>query len=198
MALNQINLFLPPGALPYLEKWVKPYGIHFKITRDRKSKLGDYRPIRGGRHQITINGTLSPELFFFVLTHELAHLIAGDKYGRGILPHGNEWKKVFGFLLLESIEIYSKDLQKLLIPFSKNPKANFMASPELVKYFEYLPSKEGEIYVEDLREQSRFLYRGREFELKGKLKKNYLCQEVFSGKEYRFSPLARVEKITSK
>jgi predicted SprT family Zn-dependent metalloprotease len=45
-------------------------------------------------HQITINGTLEPQLFFFVLTHELAHLIAFEKYGRRISPHGQEWKKL--------------------------------------------------------------------------------------------------------
>jgi hypothetical protein len=86
-------------------------------------------------HQITINGTLEPQLFFFVLTHELAHLIAFEKYGRRISPHGQEWKQTFREMLLESLEAYQEDLKLIIKDFSKSPKANFMASPELVKYF---------------------------------------------------------------
>jgi predicted SprT family Zn-dependent metalloprotease len=60
----------------------------------------------------------------------LAHLIAFEKFGRRISPHGNEWKMTFK-MLLESLEVYEDDLKPIIIKFSKSPKANFMASPDL-------------------------------------------------------------------
>jgi Zn-dependent peptidase ImmA (M78 family) len=50
------------------------YSCHIRITK-RSSKLGDYRYRSGETQQISINGDLEPQLFFFVLTHEIAHLI---------------------------------------------------------------------------------------------------------------------------
>ncbi len=198
MPLSQLSPFLPTGALPWLNQWSKPYSLYLKITKDRKTKLGDYRAIAGRKHQITINSGLDPELFFFVFTHELAHLIAFNKFGRAIAPHGWEWKRTFAILLLESIEVYSVDLQRLLIEFSKNPKANFMASPELVRYFRPKPILEHELYIEDLKPTEGFEFQGREYILNKKLKKNYLCEELGSGKLYRFSPLAKVKKTVKK
>ena len=46
----------------------------------------------------------------FRSTHELAHLLAFEKYGRKISPHGEEWKSTFREMLIESIEIYKEDL----------------------------------------------------------------------------------------
>lgn len=198
MPLSQLSPYLPPGALPWLNQWAKPYALHIKITRDRQTKLGDYRALRGGKHQITINSGLDPELFFFVFTHELAHLIAFNRFGMAIAPHGIQWKRTFAIMLLESLEVYSLDLQKIILQFSKNPKANFMASPELVRYFRPEPTRSHEQYIEDLIPQEEFEYQGREFIVNRKLKKNYLCQDLRSGKLYRFSPLAKVKKTVKK
>ena len=41
----------------------------------------------------------------------------------------------FREMLLESLEAYQEDLKLIIKDFQKSPKANFMASPELVKYF---------------------------------------------------------------
>jgi hypothetical protein len=84
--------------------------------------------------QISINGDLEPQLFFFVLTHEIAHLITFSA-DRKILPHGKEWKTCYRNLLLESLDIYEEDFRPMVIAFSKTPKANYMATPEIVRYF---------------------------------------------------------------
>ena len=100
MSIQSLEKYLPQNTLQYLRVWFSDYYIHIKVTRNRNSKLGDYRKLPDNSHEITVNSTLTPQLFFFVLTHELAHLIAFERYGRRISPHGNEWKVTFRNMLL--------------------------------------------------------------------------------------------------
>ena len=118
MSINVLEQFLPENTLPFLQKWFGDYPCHLKITKNRNSKLGDYRKLPDKSHQITINGTLEPQLFFFVLTHELAHLIAFENFGRKISPHGMEWKQTFREMLQESINVYQEDLKPIILKFS--------------------------------------------------------------------------------
>jgi predicted SprT family Zn-dependent metalloprotease len=37
------------------------------------------------------------------LIHEIAHLVAFEKYGRNIKPHGQEWKHTFQQLMVPYI-----------------------------------------------------------------------------------------------
>ena len=196
MSITQLERFLPENALPFLRKWFGEHYIHIKITRERNSKLGDYRRMPDKSHKITINATLQPQLFFFVLTHELAHLLAFENFGRRIAPHGAEWKHTFREMLLESIAIYSEDLRPIILKFSRSPKANFMASPDLVKYVHIENVDDETSYVDDLEIGDRFIYRKQTFVIKEKRKINYLCKNLDNGKAYIFKPLERVEKLT--
>lgn len=193
MPAHILEKFLPENALPFLKEWFGNYNCHLKITRNRNSKLGDYRKMPDNSHQITINGTLEPQLFFFVLTHELAHLIAFEKYGRRISPHGQEWKQTFREMLLESLEVYQEDLKLIIKKFSKSPKANFMASPELVKYFH--KEEDGFYYIENLEIGERFTFRKETYIIKEKIKKRYLCKNLSNGKQYLFKSVSKVEKL---
>jgi len=196
MSIQALEKYLPQNTLQYLKTWFGDYYIHIKVTRNRDSKLGDYRKLPDHSHEITINSTLVPQLFFFVLTHELAHLIAFEKYGRRILPHGNEWKDTFRNMLLESIEVYEEDLRPVIVKFSKSPKANFMASPDLVKYFHIEKQDDKLVFIETLQKGDFFIYRNEKYLLEGLIKKNYLCKHLATGRKYSFKPLARVEKYT--
>lgn len=196
MSIQNLQKYLPENTLPFLKNWFGDFYIHIKITRGRNSKLGDYRKMPDKSHQITVNSTLQPQLFFFVLTHELAHLIAFEKYGRQILPHGNQWKHTFREMLLESISVYDDDLKPIVSRFSRSPKANFMASTELVRYFHIDNYKDEEIFIEELKSGDFFRYKTQKYKLEEKLKKNYLCENLDNGKKYVFKPLARVEKTS--
>ena len=196
MSIQSLEKYLPQNTLDHLRNWFSDHSIHIKITRNRNSKLGDYRKLRDLSHEITINSTLQPQLFFFVLTHELAHLIAFEKFGRRISPHGNEWKETFRKMLLESIEVYEDDLKPIIFKFSKSPKANFMASPDLVKYFHIENHEDDEIYIESLTKGDHFTYRNEKYLLEGLIKKNYLCVNLVTGRKYSFKPLARVKKLS--
>lgn len=196
MSLHTLEQYLPDDVQPFLRQWFAGHRIHIKITKNRNSKLGDYRKLRDQSHEISINATLPPELFFFVLTHELAHLIAFEKFGKTISAHGKEWKITFRDMLLESLLVYSQDLRPLILLYAKAPKANFMSSPELVKYFRPDDSSDAGLYIEDLPKNSTFLYREERYILEGLIKKNYLCRHLATGRKYAFKPLARVKKCT--
>ena len=196
MSIALLQKYLPDNSLIFLKKWFADYTIHIKVTRGRESKLGDYRKMPDKTHQITINSTLQPHLFFFVLTHELAHLIAFDQSKNRISAHGAEWKQTFRLMLLESIEIYPEDLKPIIRKFSKSPKANFMSSPDLVRYFHIENYDDETSYIEDLNENDRFTYRKETYIIEEKRKKNYLCLNTDNGKKYIFKPLARVEKLS--
>jgi len=196
MSIQSLEKYLPQDTLQYLKIWFSDYYIHIKITRNRNSKLGDYRKLPDNSHEITINSTLVPQLFFFVLTHELAHLIAFEKYGRRISPHGNEWKETFRKMLLESLQVYDEDLKPIIVKFSKSPKANFMASPDLVKYFHIETQDDSLQFIEELQKGDFFIYRNEKYLLEGLIKKNYLCKNLATGRKYSFKPLARIEKCS--
>ncbi len=194
MSISVLEKFLPENTLPFLKKWFGDYPCHLKITKNRNSKLGDYRKLPDKTFQITINGTLEPQLFFFVLTHELAHLIAFEKFGRKILPHGMEWKQTFREMLLESINVYKEDLKPIILKFSKSPKANFMASPDLVKYF-HKETEEGFVFVENLQIGEKFGYKDEVFLIEETAKKRYLCINIKSKKRYYFKSIAQVKPL---
>lgn len=194
MSVSVLEQFLPPHTLPFLKKWFGDYPCHLKITKNRNSKLGDYRKLPDKSHQITINGTLAPHLFFFVLTHELAHLLAFEKYGRKIAPHGQEWKATFRAMLLESMSVYQEDLQRILMKFSASPKANFMASPDLVKYF-HKDADDGFVFIENLIVGEKFSFKNEIFLIEETAKKRYLCKNINNGKRYYFKSLAQVKPL---
>jgi len=195
MSIKTLEQYLPDNTFPFLKKWFADYYIHIKITKNRNSKLGDYRRLPDKSYQITVNSTLDKQLFFFVLTHELAHLLAFEKFNFRISAHGREWKETFRDMLLESIDIYTDDLKPIISNFSKNPKANFMASPELVRYFHIEDPEDNFIFVEDLLINDEFQYKGDVYRLLEKKKKLYLCMNLQNSKKYLFRPLAKVEKI---
>lgn len=194
MSISVLEKFLPENTLPFLKVWFGNYPCHLKITKNRNSKLGDYRKLPDKSFQITINGTLEPQLFFFVLTHELAHLIAFEKFGRRISPHGIEWKTTFREMLLESIDVYKEDLKPIILKFSKSPKANFMASPELVKYF-HREAEEDLLYLENLEVGDRFSHKKNVFIIEETAKKRYLCRNLKTGLKYKVNVLAQVKKL---
>ena len=197
MSIKVLEKFLPENALPYLKIWFGSYPCHLKITKNRNSKLGDYRKLPDKSHQITVNGTLEPQLFFFVLTHELAHLIAFEKYGRRISPHGAEWKQTFREMLLESLTVYAEDLRPIILKFSKSPKANFMASPDLVKYFHRPEEDDEQTFIENLKKGELFEYKKEIFVIEETTKKRYLCKNIKSSRKYYFRNLAQVKKLKS-
>lgn len=196
MSAETLQKFVPEAGLQFLKIWFKDHQLHLHISRSRNSKLGDYQRLKDGSHKITINHNLKPELFFFVLTHELAHLIAFENHRpKRIAPHGTEWKNTFRDMLIESLSVYTTELKPHILEFSKSPKANFMASGPIVKFFYEEKLNENELFIEALSAGDHFLYKKENYYIIEKLKKNYLCGNMKTGRKYTFKALARVEKL---
>ena len=196
MQVDILENYLPPNALPVLKNWFGSYIIHIKINKERSSKLGDYQKVGENKFVITINHNLKPELFFFVFTHEMAHLIAFENYGRrNIAPHGKEWKDTFRRLLVETIDIYSKEVQQLILEYAVSPKANFAASTGLKRHFYPDILEDDEAFIEHLQFGEIFYFKEIKYKLESRRRKNFLCSKVSTGQEYIFRPLIKVKRI---
>ena len=67
--------YIPETSVPLIVNWIIEYGVHLKITKDRSTKLGDFRPTLGVNrgHRITVNYNLNKYAFLITLVHEIAH-----------------------------------------------------------------------------------------------------------------------------
>ncbi len=196
-----LSTYLPERAVAPCMELIKVNGVHLKIVNERVTRHGDYRRLTDGKHQITVNATLNKYRFLITLVHEIAHLVAFEKYGRRIKPHGLEWKQTFQYLMLPFIrpEVFPSGLLPLLARHFRNPKASSSTDANLsiaLKRFDTQQSDK--TYVLELPIGSVFrMYNGKLFKKGNKRTKRYECVEVSSGKVYLFQPNAEVELITS-
>ena len=195
MNLSPLEKFLPENASQFLYQWLETKPVIIKIKSNRKSKLGDYKFLRETKsHQITINRDLKPEAFFFVLTHEIAHLLVRSTYSHNVKSHGVEWKQTFGQLLVESLDVYSGELQPLILKHARNPKAS-MAADKNLRQLLFMEEEQIGYLVENLKDNQKFRLGKRIFEKGAKRKIRYICKEIPTGKMYWVSGQAIVDEI---
>lgn len=193
-----LESYLPDHAVDPCLELIKINGVHLKIVKQRVTRHGDYRRMPDGSHQITINSSPNRYRFLITLVHEIAHLVAFEKYGRRIKPHGLEWKRTFQFLMLPFIrpEIFPNTLLPFIARHFKNPKASSSTDSHLALALKKYDSPTDLIPVFELPYGSVFrLYNGKLFK-KGKQKvKRIECVEMRSGRIYLFQPHAEVELL---
>lgn len=190
---------MPERAVQPCFELIKSNGVHLKIVNHRVTRHGDYRRLPNGLHQITVNASLNKYRFLITLVHEIAHLVAFEKFGRRIKPHGLEWKKTFQQLMLPFIrpEIFPSKLLPVIANHFKNPKASSSTDANLsiaLKTFDTDERKNS--YVFELPMGSTFrIYNGKIFKKGKKRIKRYECVELATGRLYLFQPNAEVELI---
>lgn len=193
-----LSKYIPEQAVKPLFALIKEYAIHLKIVNERKTRHGDYRKLPAGNHQITVNANLNPYRFLITLVHEIAHLVAFEKYGGYIKPHGQEWKYTFQQLMLPFINpsIFPPELLPFLARHFKNPSASSDTDAHLsvaLKRFDPVTDKN---YIFEIPVGSIFrIYNGKVFRKGNKRIKRYECMEVSTGKTYIFQPHVEVELI---
>src|SRR5688572_6926605 len=124
---SALKPFLPAGTEQYVAEFLIEKVVHFTVTKDRKSKYGDYRqPYKGKPHLISVNGTLNKYAFLITTLHEMAHLTAYEKYRNSIPPHGPEWKQEFQevFKPVMELNILPMDVTLAVRNYLKNLKAS--------------------------------------------------------------------------
>ncbi|WP_411031578.1 SprT-like domain-containing protein [Spongiimicrobium sp. 3-5] len=194
-----LKKYLPERAvLPCLEL-IKETGVNLKIVNQRVTRHGDYRRLPNGTHQITVNATENKYRFLITLIHEIAHLLAFEKFGRAIKPHGIEWKKTFQYLMLPFIrpDVFPSNLLPVLARHFKNPKASSGTDADLSIALKQFDVKTNKTYIFELPWGSIFrIYNGKRFKKGNKRVKRYECVEIGTGKMYLFQPNAEVELLS--
>lgn len=196
---NVLHKYLPEHAIDPVFELIKTYHVHLKIVNERVTRHGDYRKNTDGSHQITVNANLNQYRFLITLIHEIAHLVAFQKFGYRIKPHGTEWKQTFRLLMLPFLNtfIFPDALLRLVAQHFKNPSASSDTDAVLsMALKQYDISETTKTFVNDLPIGSLFrIYNGKIFK-KGPLRiKRFECVEVKTGKLYVFKPNAEVELL---
>ena len=193
--------YIPENAVPTICNWIIEYDIKLKITRSRKTRLGDYRPPGAGivNHQITVNHDLNKFSFLITLVHEIAHLTTWNKFKNKVLPHGQEWKSEFkihmyGFL---NSTIFPEDVKNALLKYLVNPAASSCSDHQLLrvlKKYDYRLADKEFIFLEKIPFKSLFKYHENRLFIKGeKIRTRFKCKEISTGNIYLFNPLTEVE-----
>lgn len=193
-----LQKYLPERAIAPCLVLIKNMGVHLKIVNERVTRHGDYRKMHNGMHQITINATSNKYQFLITLVHEIAHLVAFEKYGRRIKPHGKEWKHTFQYMMLPFIrpEIFPSKLLPFLAKHFRNPKASSSTDANLSIALKQFDAPTHKNYVVELPFGCVFqIHNGRLFKKGNKRVKRYECIEVSTGKLYLFPPNAEVVLI---
>ncbi len=192
--------YIPENAVELIVEWIIEYGIHLKITKERATKLGDFRPTHGTHrgHTITINYNLNQYAFLITLIHEIAHFTTWNTHHNRVRPHGIEWKNEFKRLMIPFLQdsIFPSDVLKNVKTYINNPAASSCVDEDLMRSLKQFDSNFS-LTVEDLPMSALFkLKTGRIFRKGEQRRKYFRCEEIGSNKHYLINPLAEVELIS--
>lgn len=190
--------YIPEHAVKPVFDLIVANQVHLKIVNERQTRHGDYRRGHTGKHEITVNASLNKYRFLITLIHEIAHLVAFEKFGRNIKPHGEEWKFTFQRLMVPFIrpEIFPGQLLPLLARHFKNPSASSDTDTTLSLALKQYDAQNDKNYVFEIPYGSVFrIKNGKIFKKLAVRTKRFECIEISSGKTYLFNPNAEVELI---
>ena len=192
--------YIPEHAVKHVFELIVANQVHLKIVNERQTRHGDYRKGLNGKHEITVNSNLNKYKFLITLIHEISHLVAFEKFGRNIKPHGNEWKYSFQRLMIPYIrpEIFPNHLLPLLARHFKNPTASSDTDATLALALKQFDQQNDKNYVFEIPYGSVFrIQNGKIFKKIAIRTKRFECLEMSSGKTYLFNPNAEVELLKS-
>ncbi len=190
--------YIPEHAVKPVFDLIVANQVHLKIVNERQTRHGDYRRGHTGKHEITVNASLNKYRFLMTLIHEIAHLVAFEKFGRNIKPHGDEWKFTFQRLMVPFIrpEIFPGQLLPLLARHFKNPSASSDTDTTLSLALKQYDAQNDKNYIFEIPYGSVFrIKNGKIFKKLAVRTKRFECIEISSGKTYLFNPNAEVELI---
>jgi len=194
-----LSKYLPEHAVVSCFELIKSNNVHLKIVNERQTRHGDYRKALSGKHEITVNANLNKYRFLITLIHEIAHLVAYEKHGRFIKPHGVEWKITFQLLMLPFIrpEIFPHSVLPLVANHFKNPTASSDTDARLAYALKQFDERKPDVYfINEVPNGTLFrIKNGRIFKKIGLRVKRYECLEIKTGRTYLFNANAEVEIV---
>ncbi len=201
LPLNEaLSYHVPENAVDHVTRLVKKSRIQLRITRQRVTKFGDFRPSQNGHpHRVSVNGNLNKYEFLLVFLHEVAHLRVYQSCGKFAKPHGREWKQSYGELIREFIDHggFQKHLAEVLLKYSYHVKSAGIANTEAAKilrcFDDHRESDNSWKFLEELSMQGSFQTRnGRLFRKTEKLRTRYKCLCLKTNSVYLIHQDARV------
>jgi hypothetical protein len=195
---------LPAGLLPHVAPLIAGHRVTVRLSRPRRSKLGDHRPPGRGirHHRITVNDNLNPYAFLTTLLHEIAHVTTWEKLRfrvRRYPPHGREWKREFAKILEPAVVggMLPDDITAALAAYMQNPAAASCSDRGLMLALaRYDHGTDDRPRLEELEAGAVFrVDNGLVFRLHRRLRSRYQCYELSSGREYRVHGLCRVDPV---
>ena len=184
---------LPAEAVDWVYNYLNLHKVHFHITRERMSKLGDYRRPRPDHtfHEISVNGDLNPWFFLWVFLHEAAHLETYLKYSShlSLSPHGHEWQEEYRQLLITHADLFPVEVQGLLKRYTRRIPLSHPVGKEIEAALhrhdaDYDPDS---LVLDQLQGGVRFRLKRKPdllFEVLEKRRTRWLCKELTNGRQY--------------
>ena len=192
--MHTFHSFVPSESIVILQAWIDELGVELLIANPRKTKLGDFK-VHRDKLSISVNNNLNHYSFLITLTHELAHAFVYKKHSNKVLPHGEQWKATFKAMLLNFLNLFPEDINKVLSLYLLNPKASTLTDVRLSLVLRKY-DKQKVITITDILEGDKFITSsGKEFQKGKKLRKRFSCKEKDTNRVYLFHPLAEVFRI---
>lgn len=198
-----LGRYLPQEAVTDIYTFLNSHSVHLHITRQRVSKLGDYRWPQLGHnyHEISVNGNMNPYQFLIVLLHEMAHLNAFLRYRNQIQPHGHEWQEEYRTLLLQYIKCYPDDVAKVVLQYTSHIPLSRKLERELdstLHHYDANYSSGEDLTLDQLAPGTRFrlavkpqhIYLAQE-----RRRTRWICLNLDDNRQYLVAGTAQVKKV---
>lgn len=186
--------YIPEAAVNMVAGWFDKNHVVLKITRNRRTKLGDFRGAPSGKPcSISVNNNLNKFNFLITLLHEMAHAEVHFNYTRRIAPHGKAWKLAYRRIAMPYIEygIFPEDISQVYQRYLSNPLASSTSCLPLARALREYDINPQEMIVSMLKPETLFaLPDGRVFKMMEKLRKRYRCYCLNNKRTYLFSAMA--------
>ena len=200
--------YIPDQSIDYILNWFLEYKVRLRISQNRSSKSGDYRPARQNLPpRISVNNNLNPYDFLITIVHEMAHhevwrtLVTNhgsspwSQRRHHLKPHGHEWQHQFHQLMLPlmNTSVFPPDVLYMIENYFRTLRVSRKFGLDLTRVLKKYDKPDGKEFVENLPFDSVFhIPDGRLFRKKEKLRKRFRCICMNNNRIYLFSPLAQV------
>ncbi|WP_233260911.1 SprT-like domain-containing protein [Pedobacter sp. HMWF019] len=196
-----LTQYMPPAAAPLIAKWIDYFQCEFKISRNRATKLGDYRhPFKNAGHKISVNNDLNRYAFLVTTVHEFAHLLTWNEHKNKVKPHGQEWKNNFKRMMSPFLEqsVFPEDIHRAILTYLSNPSASSCTDLQLSRALKRYDQAYNSSRLEEIPLNTVFTIKdGRKFRKGERLRKRYRCLCLDNGNIYLFNPLAEVTLLAT-
>lgn len=195
-----LSKYIPKPLVDPVLEIIKEKSIHLKISRERKSKLGDFRPKTNHLpHRISVNHNLNPYAFFMTFIHEVAHLVTFESLKNLQKPHGEAWKSNFRLLMKPFLGkgYFPDDLEQSIIKYMNHIKASSHVDIAFTKMLRKYDDRDSGMLLEELQPGDIFLFeQQRKFKVIEKRRTRYKCLDIKSKRIYLVHALTPVLKVT--